>query len=133
MRVTEFTAKELAQLERVRTICLRLPDAEEAIKWGHPNFLARGKIFCGFGREGGIATLGMKTTPLRQAELVASGRYYVAPYVGRFGWVSHPFTGRVRWKELRELIEESYQLLVPRRGRTPTPSRRRQSPGSAQS
>jgi predicted DNA-binding protein (MmcQ/YjbR family) len=133
MRVAEFTPRELAYLERVRAVCLRLPDAEEAIKWGYPNFLARGKIFCGFGRESGVATVGLKTTPLRQAELVATGRYYVAPYVGRFGWVSHPLTGRIRWKELEELIEESYRLIVPRRGRPPAamPSRRRRSRGAA--
>jgi predicted DNA-binding protein (MmcQ/YjbR family) len=134
MRVIEFTPKELAHLERVRAICLGLPDAEEALKWGHPNFLARGKIFCGFGREGGVAAVGMKTTPRRQAELVATGRYYVTPYVGRFGWISHPFAGRVRWKELESLIEESYLLVVPRRGRAPaTRSRRRRSPGPARS
>jgi predicted DNA-binding protein (MmcQ/YjbR family) len=120
MRVARFTPKEAALLERVRAICLALPGAEEAIKWGHPNFLVGGKVFCGFGRDGGVATVGLKTSPLRQAELVASGRYYVAPYVGKYGWVSHPLTGRIRWRELRELIEGSYGLVRP--------SRRRRSP-----
>lgn len=113
MKAEVYTRKELALLERVRAMCLALPGAEEALKWGHPNFLVKGRIFCGFGRESGVATVSLKTLPLRQAELVAGGRYRVAPYVGKYGWVSYPLTGRIRWAELRELIRESHRLVSP--------------------
>lgn len=119
MKIETYTTKELALLARVRAICLALPGAEEAVKWGHPNFMVKGKIFCGFGRETGIVTIGLKTTPLRQAELVAGGRYRVAPYLGKYGWVSHPLTGRIRWSEVRELIDDSYRLIAPPVGRRP--------------
>jgi predicted DNA-binding protein (MmcQ/YjbR family) len=104
-------AGEKRVLDRLRTVALALPGAEEAIKWGHPNFLVGGKIFASFGRDGGRLTIGFKCSPLDQAERVATGRYRVAPYVGRFGWVCFDVVGRVPWREIADGIKRSHQLI----------------------
>jgi len=117
MRYRPAGPAEAKLLDRIRKICLALPGAAEAIKWGHPNWTVGGKLFAGFGKENGVLTVGLKTTPLRQAELVAQGPYLVAPYVGRFGWVSLPLGRRIPWRELEELLVESHRLVGPTKRR----------------
>ena len=38
-------------LNRLRRICLELPDTHETLTWGEPHFRVRDKIFAGFGEE----------------------------------------------------------------------------------
>lgn len=112
MRIESLTPSERAWLARYRAICLAMPDAVEAIKWGHPNFVVGGKIFASFGKEAGRMSVGFKCAPLEQAELVASDRYFVAPYAGRFGWVCYELRGRIPWREIAERVARSYQLVA---------------------
>jgi hypothetical protein len=49
-----------ALLNRIRRICLALPDTKETPTWGKPHFRVGEKIFAGFGEQDGRPTLGMK-------------------------------------------------------------------------
>ena len=40
-------------LERLREICLALPDTKETLTWGSPYFRVGEKIFAGYGEEDG--------------------------------------------------------------------------------
>jgi len=124
MRYEPADQAEAKLLGRIRKICLALPGAREEIKWGHPNWVVGGKLFAGFGKEAGVLAVGLKTIPLRQAELVARGPYVVAPYVGRYGWVSLPLRGRIPWRELEELLIESHRLVAPAKRIRRSPRRR---------
>src|SRR5262245_58811831 len=102
--------------QRVRAICLALPDTRETLTWGHPNFRVGDKIFASYGDEGtGEPCLGFKASPALQMAIDSDPRFFVAPYVGKHGWRCLRLRGRVSSDEIRTLVEASYQLIAPRR------------------
>jgi predicted DNA-binding protein (MmcQ/YjbR family) len=105
-------------IERVRTLCLALPETFELETWDHPTFRVgsgRGKIFCTAAPDGSSITL--KGDPLEREALLAEGDpFYVPPYVGPKGWVGVSLTShRTDWEEVAELIATSYCLVAPKR------------------
>lgn len=101
-------------LERMRAICLALPDTKLTMTWGKPHFRVGEKIFAGCGEEDGWLAVGFKLEKAHQAEVLEDPRFRVAPYVGRHGWVQMD-ASRVRdWDEVRALVRESYRLIAPR-------------------
>jgi predicted DNA-binding protein (MmcQ/YjbR family) len=102
-------------LERLRALCLSLPETSEVEAWGHPTFRVRDKIFVGAGAEDGKWSIGVKATPERQSELVATDqRFTIARYVGKHGWVTMSVGDRVDWDEVAELVRDSYRLVAPK-------------------
>ena len=105
----------------MREICLALPEATEKIAWGAPTFRVRDKLFCHYhvnhhGDE--RVAIWCKAPPGAQELLVASDpkRFFVPPYVGPSGWVGVRLdVGRVRWKDVAELLEESWRMTAPKR------------------
>jgi predicted DNA-binding protein (MmcQ/YjbR family) len=107
--------KPAGLLEKIRSICLRLPEAKEEIKWGHPVFVAGRKMFAGFGDHDGVATIGFKVPDDRFDSLVESGRFFPAPYAARFNWVSLHLREPIDWRELETLLVGSYRLVALKR------------------
>ena len=96
-------------LERLRAICLALPDAREEMKWGHPNWTVGGKIFAAFGFYGGGPSLATKQTPARQAQLIDDPeRFFPSPYVGQHGWTSMRLEGEIDWSVVASLVKTSH-------------------------
>jgi predicted DNA-binding protein (MmcQ/YjbR family) len=96
-------------LERLRAICLALPDAREEMKWGHPNWTVGGKIFAAFGFYGGGPSLATKQTPARQAQLIDDPeRFFPSPYVGQHGWTSMRLEGEIEWSVVESLVKTSH-------------------------
>jgi predicted DNA-binding protein (MmcQ/YjbR family) len=112
MRLTNAQTK---LLERIRSICLALPEAKLEIKWGHPVFVAGKKMFAGFGVNDGVATIGFKVPDDKFDEMVDSGRFFPTPYAARFNWVSLYLREPIDWKELAELLTGSYRLVALKR------------------
>ena len=102
--------------EKVREICLSLPETKETITWGQPHFRVGEKIFAGYGDEKGKATIGFKLE-MEHADLLVreDDRFERAPYVGHKGWVSMDAARVGDWNELRDLIRESYRLIAPKK------------------
>ncbi len=106
-------------IERVRTICLRLPEAVEKSFGGHtsPAFRVRDKLFVMTSEDGTSMT--MKAPPGVQQILVGSDpeRFFVPKYVGPKGWIGVRLDLRhgPDWDELGEMIVESYCLTAPKR------------------
>ena len=105
-------------IDRVRALCLALPEAFELETWDHPTFrvgTGRGKIFCTAAPDGSTITL--KADPIEREALLAQGEpFYVPPYVGSKGWVGiRAGDERVDWEEVAELIATSYCLVAPSR------------------
>jgi predicted DNA-binding protein (MmcQ/YjbR family) len=104
-------------IERVRALCLALPEAFELETWDHPTFRVgsgRGRIFCTAAPDGSIT---LKADPVEREALLAQGDpFYVPPYVGNKGWLGvrtdHP---RLDWQDVAELIATSYCLVAPGR------------------
>jgi predicted DNA-binding protein (MmcQ/YjbR family) len=104
-------------IDRVRRVCLGLPDAFERETWGHPTFRVgggRGKIFCTAAPDG--ATITLKADPLERDALLAQGDpFFVPPYVGDKGWLGiRPGDPGTDWAEIAELIAISYCLVAPK-------------------
>ena len=104
-----------AVLEKVRGLCLALPEAKEVEAWGHPTFRAGKKMFAGYGATDGVPTLGLKMSFERQEELLKDERFFPTPYAARQGWVSLYLGKDTHWDELRGLIREAYQQVALKR------------------
>ena len=104
-------------IDRLRTICLALPEATEQETWGDPTFRVRGKIFAMPKSGDGRPAVWTKAPPGVQGMLVGAdpARFFVPPYVGHHGWVGVRLDGAVDWEELAELVEESYRRTAPKR------------------
>ncbi|MGH7705544.1 MAG: MmcQ/YjbR family DNA-binding protein [Candidatus Dormibacteria bacterium] len=108
-------------LKRLRQLCLSLPEAvEDAHGVGNPSFKVSGRIFAMHmvNHHGdGETAFWCKVPPGGQEALTASQpeTYFVPPYVGRFGWVGVRLDRPLDWAEVRDLVEDSYRLVAPRR------------------
>jgi len=116
--------REERAAERLRRICLALPEASETRSWGHPNFKVGGKAFAVIEKYKGAWAIALKTEPERQAFLVENdSRFYVTPYVGKQGWVSMNIQPSVDWVQLKRMVLESYRLVAAAPAK-PRPRRR---------
>ena len=110
-----------ATLERLRAICLPLPEATETGGVGSPSFKVRDKSFAMRHPmrlpDGDRPSLWCKARPGIQGALTqaAPERFAVPPYVGHRSWIAVYLDGDVDWDELADLIEESYRMTAPKR------------------
>jgi predicted DNA-binding protein (MmcQ/YjbR family) len=102
-------------LDWVRAFCLSLPHATEDVKWEH-NLLFRiaGKMFCVANLEPGMSPskIAFKCTPEKFADLVEINGIIPAPYMAHNHWVSMIEMDALRQPEIKELIQDSYQLVL---------------------
>jgi predicted DNA-binding protein (MmcQ/YjbR family) len=97
--------------ESIREFCLAFPRATEKLQWGDDLcFKIGGKIFAIVGLDN--PRLCFKCTPEIFAELIEREDMRPAPYVGRYKWVMLDRLDAVGWSELRELIQQSYEMVV---------------------
>jgi predicted DNA-binding protein (MmcQ/YjbR family) len=105
--------------ERLRAICLVLPEAEERETWGDPTFRVGEKIFAMEKRGDGRVSVSVwcKAPPGSQMVLVGADpeRFFVPPYVGPKGWVGMRLDRRPDWDEVAKLVRRSYRLIAPRK------------------
>jgi predicted DNA-binding protein (MmcQ/YjbR family) len=104
-------------LERLRKVCLALPEATEQETWGHPTFRVRDKIFAACGGEEAGLSMTCKAPSGAQEVLVAADpeRFFRPAYVGHRGWVGARLDRRVDWDQIADLVEESYRMTAPKR------------------
>ena len=104
-------------VDRLRDICLALPDAAEQQTWGDPTYRVRGKIFAMEKRGDGRPSLWCKAPPGAQAVLVGAdpARFFVPPYVGHRGWIGLRLDDGVDWDEVADLVADSYRMTAPKR------------------
>lgn len=105
--------------EAVRKVCLSLPEAEEFISHGAPNFRVRkGKIFAVYA----VNTHGDRRIALwlnapagAQALHVQSDSqiFFVPPYVGPRGWLGVELNKGLSWQRIAELVREAYLNTAP--------------------
>lgn len=116
MKTAHARAKD-AILEKLRSICLPLPDTTEREAWGHPNFYVKGKTFAVYEQYKGEWCIAFKVDPSHRDLFLKDSRFYITPYVGKHGWISLRIQGRLNWQEIRHLVKESYNLVSPKRSR----------------
>jgi len=109
-----------AKRDRVTTICGALPGAEHEHKGDHSIYRVRGKVFAYFLDDhhgDGIVSVCVKSQlgeNVDRARLEPE-RFYLPAYIGPRGWFGMRLDqGRVRWREVEEVVERSYRLTAPR-------------------
>jgi len=96
----------------LREICLALPEVQEVKSWGHPTFKGRGKTFAVLEPYNGHLCICFKATLPLQALLIEDPRFFKTPYIGKQGWVSLIADKPPNWKEVKQLVLESYTLVT---------------------
>jgi predicted DNA-binding protein (MmcQ/YjbR family) len=106
-----------AASERLRAICLALPDATEQPMKRGPTYRICDKIFAMDRPHDGEPAVWCKAPPGSQAVLVGAEpqRFFVPPYVGAKGWIGMVLGGGVDWEEATAVITRSYRLVASRR------------------
>lgn len=117
-----MTNSQKTCLAKLRKTCLALPGAKVTHTWGHPHFRVREKIFVSFGEYKGEWGISLKVGRLMQGVFLDDPRFFRAPYVGKYGWVTLRLDAApLNWVEIRELVKGSYQLVAagaPKKRRT---------------
>ena len=103
-----------SHIDWIREYCLSFPHATEGIQWGNDLLFRIGnKIFCGVPLEPtSPVKMTVKCTPERFAELVEVEGIIPAPYMARNKWVAFVEMSALRQPEIKELIRNSYHLVL---------------------
>ena len=107
-------------LERIRRICLALPEVSERLSHGAPTFFVRGKrafvmVLTNHHGDGRFAIWCAAPDGL-QAMLVGADpeRFFVPPYVGHRGWLGVRLDRGLDWDELTGIVEDAFVEVAPR-------------------
>ena len=107
-------------VERLRAICLALPEATEKIAWGEPTWRVRGKLFAQLDDHHHSADHLAVWLPAPFGEQEAMiftdpARFFRPPYVGPRGWVGVRIDRRPNWRQVATLVEQAYRQVAPPR------------------
>jgi len=104
-------------LERVRRICMALPETMEKLSHGEPTFFVRKKVFAmcsnNHHNDGHIAVVLPAAIGIQAMLIEASPeKFYKPPYVGGSGWIGVELD-RVSDEELTLHVHEAWRLIAP--------------------
>ncbi len=105
----------------VREICLSLPETEEVVSHGSPDFrVIDGKTYATYAinhHGDGHLALWLRSPPGAQSLYVdAEPQYfYVPPYVGPKGWLGVDLDQGLSWLRVADLVREAYVEVAPKR------------------
>lgn len=104
-------------IDKLRAICLALPEATEGGGVGNPTFRVRDKIFAMQHPAQDRPSMWCKAPRGFQAMIVESDpeNFFVPPYVGKSGWIGVWLDTELDWDHIAELIDESYRMTAPKR------------------
>lgn len=116
--IDETTVRE--RRERLRAICLALPEVTERGEGDHSAFQVRGKNFAYFLNnhhgDGRIA-LACKAPAGAQEILVGAEprRFFVPAYLGPRGWIGVRLDGMVDWDEIGGFVVDAYRMTATKK------------------
>lgn len=109
-------------LDRIRKICLALPEAHEVEAWGEPTFRVKNKLFAmyaapGNHHGGGRPGVWIKSTHVNQDLLLQldPDRFFSPPYVGPSGWIGVYLDRAPDWRVVADIIRDGYVLTAPKK------------------
>ena len=113
-----MTVRDAGPLERLRAICLSLPDTSERLSHGEPTWFVRDKVFLMFdNNHHGAGRIGFwcAAPPGAQEALVESApdRFYRPPYVGHRGWIGVRLDVEgVDWPEVEAITRDAHRMIA---------------------
>jgi hypothetical protein len=112
--IRKLSASDVRLVERVRRICMKLPEANERISHGEPTWFAgKGKVFAmidGHHHQSPHLSVWLPQPLGAQEALIDADpeRFFRPPYVGVSGWVGMVLDTKPDWGVVEGLIRESY-------------------------
>jgi predicted DNA-binding protein (MmcQ/YjbR family) len=103
--------------QRLRSICLALPQASEVAMRPGPSYRVEDKIFANDRRHDGRPSVWAKAPPGSQAVLIGADprRFFSPPYYGPKGWVGMRLDDDPDWADVETFVRRSYRLVAPKR------------------
>ena len=107
-------------LERIRRICLALPEVSERLSHGAPTFFVRGKrafvmVLTNHHGDGRFAIWCAAPDGLQRMLVEADPeRFFVPPYVGHRGWLGVRLDRGLESDELTGIVEDAFVEVAPR-------------------
>ncbi|HZO64664.1 MAG: MmcQ/YjbR family DNA-binding protein [Kribbellaceae bacterium] len=107
-------------LDRVRALCLALPETTERLSHGEPTWFIRDKkTFVMYANQHHDDRVGFwcAAPPGAQEALVADDpeHFFRPPYVGHRGWLGvYLDVDGVDWPHLEEIIEDAFRCVAPK-------------------
>ena len=114
-------AERAAALERLRAICLALPETSERPSHGSPTWFVRDKrsfvTLVDDHHGDGRFAIWCAAPPGDQQLLVDADpeRFFVPPYVGHRGWLGVRLDRGIDPDELAGIVEDAYVTVAPKR------------------
>lgn len=107
--------------DRVRSVCLALPEVTERLSHGSPAFFIRGKktfvmLMVDGHHDAHFPQLWCAAAPGAQQELIAADphRFFRPPYVGHRGWLGVRLDRDPDWSEIAEVCTDAYRTIAPK-------------------
>lgn len=112
------TAASRRIIERLRRICLALPETTEKDAWSEPTWRVKGKMFAQLDdhHHGAPHCSVWLPMPMGVQETLIEAdpeRFFRPAYVGHKGWVGVVLDGKPDWEMVAELVREAYRLIAP--------------------
>ena len=113
-------AKRDAVLERLRRICLALPETSERLSHGAPSFFVRDKkcflmLLDDHHGDGRLAIWCAAPQGNQELPIAANAnRFFRPPYVGHRGWLGVTLNDGVDWDELEGIVEDAFASVAPK-------------------
>ena len=106
-------------LQRVREICLALPETTERLSHGEPTFFVGKKVFAMFAdnhHQDGHIALWIPVPSGAQSMLIDGSpqKFFKPPYVGVRGWVGIELA-EINTAELTHPVRSAWKLIAPQR------------------
>jgi hypothetical protein len=106
-------------LQRIRAICLALPETSERLSHGAPTFFVRGEraflmVLTNHHGDGRFAIWCAAPEGMQHLLVEADPeRFFVPPYVGHRGWLGVRLDRGLDWDELAGICEDAWAEVAP--------------------
>jgi hypothetical protein len=106
-------------VERLRSLCLALPEVVERVSHGEPTWFVRGKramvMFADHHHDDRLA-FWCAAAEGAQDSLVAADpkRFFRPPYFGVRGWLGVYLDVEVDWEAVEAIVREAYRVVAPK-------------------
>ena len=107
-------------LEKLRSLCLALPETTERLSHGEPTWFIRDKktfvMYANHHHDDRLAFWCAAPDGAQDA-LVTSDpeRFFVPPYVGHRGWLGVRLDVPVDWDQIEDLVVAAYRMVAPKK------------------
>lgn len=106
-------------VEKLRALCLALPETTERLSHGEPTWFIRGKktfvMYADHHHDDRVAFWCAAPEGAHEVFVAAfPERFFVPPYVGVRGWLGVYLDVPIDWGEIAALVEDAYRMVAPK-------------------